>query len=386
MRLKFYIWALKRHLAFMNDSNLLKYYLYIIQIPGVGHVNAKNLISYCGGVENVFSSSKKQLLKVPGIGEKSASAILNLDSDIVEKTKREIEFIEKNDIQALNLFDKSYPQRLKQCADAPVLLFYKGNADLNQQRIISVVGTRNASQYGKDICRKMAEQLKPYNILIASGLAYGIDYNSHKAAIKNNIHTVGVLAHGLDRIYPSPHHNIAKQMVECGGLLTEFMSETIPDRENFPQRNRIIAGMADATIVVETAHKGGSIITAYYADAYNRDVFAFPGRIDDKYSVGCNHLIKKNIAALLEKPEDIATFLQWNKTEQNPKSVQRNLFIELTESEQKILTLLREQNNQHIDNIVQYMQQPFSGVATTLLELELKGVIRSVPGNIYRIV
>ena len=243
-------------------------------IKSIGPVNAKNLLAYCGSAEAVFSASKKQLLQIPGIGDKTVDAILNTDA--LKRAAEELKFVEKHGIEVLFFSDDNYPRRLKHCVDSPILLYFKGKADLNHPRIISVVGTRNATDYGRNICKQLGEVLSAYNVLVVSGLAYGIDVTAHKECIANEITTIGVLGHGLDRLYPQIHKTVSQKMVLNGGLLSEFPTLTNPDRQNFPQRNRIIAGIADATIVVEASIKGGALITAEIANSYNKDVYAFP--------------------------------------------------------------------------------------------------------------
>jgi DNA processing protein len=260
-------------------------------IKSIGPVTAKNLLAYCGSAENVFSASKKQLLQIPGVGVKTIDAIRGTDALV--RAQQELDFVEKHEIEVLFFSDEKYPKRLKNCIDSPLLLYFKGTADLNHQRIISIVGTRNATAYGKNLCKQLCEVLSPYNVLIVSGLAYGIDVTTHKECIASNIPTVGVLGHGLDRLYPKIHKSISQKMVFNGGLLTEFPILTNPDRQNFPQRNRIIAGIADATIVVEASIKGGALITAEIANSYNKDVYAFPGRTNDVFSEGCIFSLKQ---------------------------------------------------------------------------------------------
>ncbi|WP_431292153.1 DNA-processing protein DprA [Pedobacter sp. P26] len=250
-------------------------------IKSIGPVTAKNLLAYCGSAEQIFSANKKQLLQIPGIGEKTIEAIRGTDALI--RARQELDFIEKHGIEVLFFSDERYPKRLKNCIDSPILLYAKGTVDFNQQRIISVVGTRNATVYGKNLCKELCEVLAPYHVLIVSGLAYGIDVTTHKECLANHIPTVGVLGHGLDRMYPKIHKTVAQKMVLNGGLLTEFPILTNPDRPNFPQRNRIIAGIADVTVVVEASIKGGALITAEIANSYNKDVYAFPGRTNDVF-------------------------------------------------------------------------------------------------------
>ena len=280
------------------NTETLKYQIALTLIPGVGDVLAKNLISYCGSAEEVFKQKKAQLFKIPDIGPVIAESIVKFNS--FKRAEEEIKFIEKYKIQPLFYLDKTYPERLKQCYDSPPLLYYKGNVELNQTKILAIVGTRKASDYGKAITEEIISGLSQEGILIISGLAYGIDIYAHKAALKNNLNTIGVVGHGLDTIYPAIHKPVAEKMINQGGILTEFMSKTKMSPENFPARNRIVAGISDAVLIVEAAEKGGALITAEIANSYNRDVFAIPGRSIDTVSRGCNYLIKSNKAALVE--------------------------------------------------------------------------------------
>ncbi|HXD91600.1 MAG TPA: DNA-processing protein DprA, partial [Bacteroidia bacterium] len=315
----------------MNTNELL-YNIILKQTQGVGDIIAKNLIAYCGSAGAVFKATKKDLLKIPQVGEHVAQIILNSRgaAEIFKRAEEEIKFIEEENITPLFFTDATYPNKLKHCNDAPTLLFYKGNADLNKEKIIAVIGTRNATDYGKQLTEKLIADLSAENILVVSGLAYGIDVYAHKAALANNLDTVGVLGHGLDKLYPSLHTNIASKMVNQGGLLTEFMSQTTPGRENFPKRNRIVAGMCDAVIVVESKITGGALITAEIAHTYNRDVFAFPGNAETEFSAGCNMLIKRNKASLIENAADLLYAMGWEQTEnKKPKSNQFVLPINL---------------------------------------------------------
>jgi DNA processing protein len=266
------------------------------------------------------------------------------------------------------------------------LLFAKGNADLNAQHVVNIVGTRNATEYGKQLCRQLVEELQQYNVLIVSGLALGIDVAAHKECVKLNVPTVGVLGHGLDRLYPSQNRSMAEKMLENGGLLSEYPSGTLPDRENFPQRNRIVAGMADATIVVEAGIKGGALITAEIANSYNRDVFAFPGRVGDDYSEGCNFLIRHNKAGLLTCPADLAYSLGWEKPNNAATPATEQLFLPLnfTPDEQLIFEILSGQKDPvAIDDLTLKTNMPTSRLAMNLLNMEMQGFIRSLPGKIY---
>ena len=278
-------------------TNDLLYQIALTLVPNIGDVHAKILATHFGDASSIFNAKKKELESIEGIGTVRASAIKSFNN--FASCEKEMEFIEQYKITPLFITDKDYPKRLLNCYDSPALLFYKGNTDLNISKIISVVGTRNNNDYGKAACEKLIDDLSNENILIVSGLAFGIDTIAHKTAVKNNLPTIGVLAHGLDRIYPPQNKTLAKQMVENGGLLTEFLSNTIPDKQNFPKRNRIVAGMCDAVIVIESSKKGGSLITAELGNSYNKDVFAIPGRIYDSKSEGCNYLIKNNKASLI---------------------------------------------------------------------------------------
>lgn len=362
----------------MNQD--LLYQIAISKIPKVGAVKARNLISYCGGVEAVFKAKKKALLKIPNIGETIAQNIIN--QDILHKAEKEIKFIEKYKIQPIFYLDKNYPARLKHYDNAPLMLFYKGTSDLNHARIVGIVGTRKPTERGKVICEEIVEALQEYNVLIISGLAYGIDITAHRKSVDLGIETIGTLGHGLDRIYPSIHKATAEKMVKNGGLLTEFTSGTEPINTNFPARNRIIAGLSDALIVVETARSGGSIITAKMANDYNKDVFAIPGRIKDKQSEGCNMLIKTHRANLMESVEDIKYIMRWEAEDYN-KNKQRSLFVELNEIEQKIVDILRQEESIGIDSLANKTQLSPSILSMNLLNLEFQNLIKPLPGKRY---
>ncbi len=361
----------------------LLYKIALTLIPGVGNVNGKNLVAYCGGVEAVFLEKRHSLLKIPGIGEQTVSAILN--QKVYERARQEVEFIGKFGIEPLFFLDQAYPLRLKQCNDSPLLLYHKGNTRLNNLRIIALVGTRMATEYGRDMCRRLLEGLKDLDVLVVSGLAYGIDTWSHKAALENNLQTLGVLGHGLDRIYPFSNRSLAEKMISNGGLLTEFTSQTKPDRENFPIRNRIIAGISDAIVVVEAGLRGGALITADLANSYNRDVFAVPGRIGDPHSEGCNTLIKTNRAALVQSAEDIKYIMNWDQVPALQKTFQKQLFLNLAPDEQNIFDILNNEGEQPIDSLLQKSGLMPSKAASALLNLEFEGIIRCLPGKVYRL-
>ena len=360
----------------------LLYKVALTKIPLVGAVTAKNLVSYCGGAREVFDAKKSGLVKIPGVGEQTAASVLTKTA--LEEAEREIEFIEKNQIEPLFYLDKNFPQRLRNFYDAPVMLYYKGTANLNYQRTISIVGTRTPTPQGLSICEELVEGLSPYKPIIISGLAYGIDIAAHRKSLQTGLETVGVLGHGLSRIYPAQHRKTATEMLEHGGLLTEFASHVGPERENFPMRNRIVAGLCDALIVVETAVRGGSIITAQHGAGYNKEVFAVPGRLKDKFSQGCNFLIKKNMAGLVESAADIAAVLKWNLDgKQQEKVVQRELFHELTDQEKVIIDLIQKEDEIGVDQLSYKSSIQNSELASLLLNLEFKGLVRSLPGKRY---
>ncbi len=362
----------------------LQYKIALALLPGIGGVLARNLVAYVGSVEEIFTSSSKALCKIPGIGENTVRRIKN--SEVMSLAEREIEFIQKNNIGAAFYTDENYPRRLKNCIDSPILVFTKGSMNLNEERVVSIVGTRNATEYGRKVIDDLvaAFALRNYRILIVSGLAYGIDVHAHRAALKNGIQTVGVVAHGLDRLYPSLHRETAKAMVENGGLVSDFPSGTKIDPQNFLKRNRIIAGLADATIVVESAEKGGALVTADIAASYNRDVFAFPGRAGDTYSRGCNQLIRRNGAALIENIDDLEYLMGWEPAPKK-KEVQTTLFVELKPEEQKVVDMLRGGNELFIDQIAAEFDLPVSRVSAMMLGLEFKNVIQALPGKMYRL-
>lgn len=367
---------------FTLDLMSLVHKIALSLIKGVGPMFAKNLLSHFGSAEAVFSATKAQILKIEGIGEIRANSILHTDA--IVKAEQQLEFIEKHDIQVLFYADDNYPKRLRNCYDAPLLLYYKGTADLNHSRIVSIVGTRNATAYGKLLCKQLAEVLKSYNVIIMSGLAHGIDAAAHKESLNCNIPTVGVLGHGLDRIYPAAHKELTVKMVHNGGLLTEFLPGTNPDRENFPKRNRIIAGIADVTVVVEASLKGGALITAEIANSYNKDVYAFPGRTTDEFSEGCNFLIKTNRAALINTAKDLIYYLGWDDEVVKKVAIQAQLPLNLTKDEQQIATILKD-NPLGIDDLCLKINWQQSKIAIVLLTLEMQGVIISLPGKIYKL-
>jgi len=353
-------------------------------VPHIGCIQAKILIQHFGTAEDIFKARKSELEKIEGIGQIRARSIKKFNN--FSPIEKEFSFLEKFKIQPLFFTDEKYPKRLLNCYDSPTMLFYKGNADLNCSKVIAVIGTRRNSEYGKQMTEELIRDLEAFNVLVVSGLAYGIDAIAHRAALKNDLLTVGVLAHGLNKLYPAEHAYLAREMVLQGGLLTEFRSDSKPDKHNFPVRNRIVAGMADAIVVIETGIKGGSMITAELANGYNKDVFAFPGKTTDQKSVGCNHLIKSNKAALITDAQQLSEWLGWTirpRPSLSPRVSQTQLFVELTPSEMKIVDMLKEKQTMHIDELNINSNINASAVAAAILNLELQGIISLLPGKMY---
>ena len=369
----------------MTDKRI--YQIGLTMINGVGDILARHLLQALGEAEAVFTEKQQLLGGIPGIGSNIAAEIKR--PEILQRAEKELAFIEKNNISCYYLTDTDYPVRLRECPDAPILFYFKGNTNLDATRIISIVGTRNATEYGRELTESLIKDLAKVipDLLVVSGLAYGIDICAHRNALYNRLPTVAVLAHGLDRIYPSCHRNTAVEMLESGGLLTDFPSGTEPDRPNFLRRNRIVAGISDCTIVVESAEKGGSLITAELAEGYHRDCFVFPGRINDEYSKGCNRLIRDNKASLLLSAEDLVQAMGWNipTTSSEKVNVQRSLFLDLSEEEQKIVSILEKQGNLQINSLVVEADIPVNKMTALLFELEMKGVIRVLAGGMYQL-
>jgi DNA processing protein len=366
----------------MNSE--LVYQVSLTLIPHIGPVQTKTLLEHFNSAASIFAAKTSQLQKIDGIGEARARAIRCFTD--FSRAEEEVKFIGQHGITPLFMTDPIYPQRLLNCPDAPALLYYKGSADLNTSKIIAVVGTRNNTAYGKQLAEQLIKELSDKNVLIISGLAFGIDAIAHKAALKNEMVTIGVLAHGLDQLYPTEHNSLAKEMIRNrGGLITEFRKHTKPDKHNFPIRNRIVSGMSDAIVVVETGEKGGSMITAELANGYNRDVFAFPGRVNDVKSIGCNSLIKNNKAILLTGADQLQETMNWIDRQKPALRTQKTLFIELSEDEKKVLNILSEKANTHIDELNIKTGLSASTIASVILNLELQNVIVSLPGKLYQL-
>jgi len=360
----------------------LLYRIGITLIDGVGDVTAKKLISYCGGAEAVFRDREEHLAKIPGIGTRLVKSILS--QRVLSRAEAEVEFIESKGIQPHFYRDDSYPNRLKQCEDGPVLLYAQGNMNLNTKRVVGIVGTRKSSAYGQKMCQDLVADLGVYDALIVSGLAFGIDVNAHRNAVSHGLQTVGVMAHGLDRVYPAQHSRTALEMQTHGGMVTEFKSNTNPDRENFPRRNRIVAGLCDALVVIESPLRGGSMITAEIAGSYYRDVFAMPGKVGDEASRGCHFLIKTNRAGLIESASDLAYQMRWDKEEEKTSDNEQR-YRELTGAEGRIVHVLKEKKQIGIDELCLSVDMGTSAVAGVLLNLEFSGLVRSLPGKRYEL-
>ncbi len=360
------------------------YYIALSAIPKVGPVLAKVLISYCGSVEAIFEETIKNLVKIPGVGLGLAQSIR--DQQHLEIAYKQRELCIKKGIELVSFYDDRYPKRLSHYKDAPLLLYTKGQTEFNVARTVAIVGTRDASAYGRAICEKLVSELKEYKVQIISGMAYGIDITAHRSALEHGLSTLGILGHGLDMIYPAVHKNIASKMESQGALVSEFGLGEGPEREHFPMRNRIIAGMSDAVVVIESNRKGGSMITADIAFGYNKDLFAVPGRIGEERSEGCNLLIKSQKAALIQSADDIGYAMMWEKDDKADMPIQRKLFVDLSDIQKSIYGLLSEHKELGVDELSYALKVKGSQLAGDLLDMELQGVIKSLPGNRVRIV
>ncbi len=347
-------------------------------IPNAGPLTIKRWTAKLGSAEAIFKESSKSLALLMGSSRKSAT--FNKE-EVLDKAKLELEFVAKKKIKPLFYTHPDYPQRLKNCHDSPSLLFYKGTARLNQHKVLGIVGTRNMTSYGAKLVKKLVEDLREMGVLVVSGLAYGVDITTHRECLKNNIETVAVLGHGLNKIYPSLHAQEAARMLQKGGLLTEFTTDSKPDRENFPKRNRIVAGICDAIIVVEAAAKGGALITADLANSYNRDVFAFPGRVNDIYSAGCNLFLKNHRAALIQSAKDLEYILGWPLQASEDKSTQTKMFVQLTDEESEIWSKIGV-DGRRVELLSLDMNWPISKTLSVLMQMELKGAVKMKAGQL----
>ena len=363
----------------MSDEELY-YILALLKVEGVGDIIAKKLISHFGSAEEIFKSNASKLISIDGIG---SVMLKNLkDKSVFLKAAQELKFIKENNINTSFYLEDNYPDRLKHCIDGPVLLFSSGNINLKNKRIISIVGTRQITSYGTEFCKKLIADLAPLDPIIISGFAYGVDIVAHQAAMEHNLQTIGVVAHGLNQVYPKTHKKFVAKIEENGGFMTEFWSTSQPEKENFVKRNRIVAGISEATIVIESAEKGGSLITATMANDYNRDVFAVPGRTSDKYSQGCNNLIKIQKANLLTSAADLLYILNW-EIEKQSKPIQKQMFVTLDDDEQKVYDFLQKNGKELLDIIALECGFPIYRISGLLLNMELKGLIRPLPGKLF---
>lgn len=364
----------------MTENELIAA-LRLQHVPNIGDVTAKKLISNCGGPCAIFEEEQQNLRKIDGVGSFKLKGLF--DTEHLEAAEAEYLFIQKEGIEHSYFMDADFPPYLKHCIDGPILLLSRGNIDFENRKIISVVGTRKSTSYGMAFCEEFIETLAPLDPIIVSGFAYGIDICAQKAAIKHGLQTIGCLAHGLNQIYPKVHGKYVSDVEKNGGFMTEFWSTSNPDRENFLKRNRIIAGLSEATIVIESAEKGGSLVTADIANSYNREVFAVPGRTQDKLSMGCNNLIKQQKAHMLTSAADLIYLLGWEVEKEKTKTIQKQLFVEMDDTEKAIYSYLQKEGKQLLDSIALECKLPIFRVSSTLLNMEMKGVIRPLPGKLF---
>ena len=365
-----------------TETNL--YEIAIGFIPGIGNYLTRQLISYCGSPEAVFKTKKQKLMNIPGIGETLADQILK--KEVLQEAEKELKKVEKEGAQVLFFTHPAYPQQLKAIGETPSMLYFKGEMDLNAQRTIAIVGTRKATEYGRQVTEDMVSQLKGLNVSIISGLAYGIDIIAHKAALKHNIPTLGVMGSGLDVIYPASHKSAVSQMVKNGGIMTENKMGTAPDAGRFPARNRIVAAISDVTIIVESAERGGALITAEYANSFNKEVFAVPGNLNFPYSAGCNDLIKKHKAHIYTKISDLIELMNWDLHEEKKvvKTKKAALPPELSTEELEITNCFKDTLELHIDELSWKSGYPVNKIASLLLNMEFMGLIKPLPGKRFK--
>lgn len=374
--------------------NITQETLYAVALTRINHFNlttSLELYRKLGSATAVMEHRHDIKAVLPDATPRLEEALKDV-SEAMRRAEQEMKFDEDHNIQPLVIGDDNYPERLRRCDDAPLVLYYRGTANLNHRHIISIVGTRHCTIYGQDIIRRFTADMKSLcpDTIIISGLAYGVDINAHRQALTNGMETVGVLAHGLDYLYPTAHRETATEMLRQGGLATEFMTGTNADKMNFVRRNRIVAGLADATIVVESASKGGSLITANLASDYNRDVFAFPGNVGASYSMGTNNLIRDNKATLITSAEDFVNLMGWSNDNQLLKAkkngIERQLFPELNDNEKKIASLLANNNNMQISVISMRSGLTIPTISAALLNMEMQGIVRQMAGGIYHLI
>lgn len=367
----------------MPEEEIL-YLLALQKVKGVGAINAKKLIAHLGSAQAVFTEKPSTLKKIHGI---TPNLLKNINtSEILKKAKKEWLYIQQNEIKYNTFLDEAYPERLKHCIDSPILLFQDGKISYDKQPVISIVGTRKMTSYGRDFLKTFIKDLTTYKPIIVSGFAYGVDITAHRYAMDNNLQTIGVLAHGLDQMYPAEHKKYMHKVLENGGFYTEYWHDEKALRENFLMRNRIIAGLSDATIIIESAERGGSLVTAQIANSYDRDVFAVPGRVKDTYSRGCNNLIRTNRAALLQSVENLAYMLNWDQKTKKPKAIQAKLFLDLNEEQQTIYDYLQKNGKTLLDQLALDCQMPIYKLSGILVEMEMMGAIKPLPGKLFEVI
>ncbi len=369
-----------------NHDQEVFYRMALSLVEGIGPRISRTLIAHLGSASQVFRTPLRELMRIPDMGSIRAERVKRFKE--FKKAEDEIEFALKNDVSLHTFTDSSYPSRLRECVDGPLVLFTKGEGAIDHERTVAIVGTRYASDYGIRVTEEMVSGLSELNVVTISGLAYGIDICAHRNSLNCNIPTFCVFAHGMDKVYPSQHRRIADQMLETGGWITENFSGTMPDRDNFPKRNRIIAGLSDLVIVVEAARKGGALITARFANEYNRDVMAVPGNIRSTFSEGCNLLIKSHLASLFSEISDISYIMGWEKEGSGSKitGIQKQLFIADDDPQRVVYEILQNAGDKvELHTLLKTAGMPAERVLPILLQLQLKGVIRELPGKQYRI-
>ena len=373
----------------MNEQETL-YLIALTKVPFLNMQNAHVLLDTLGNATTIYEN-RKDIAKILPEASANLKKTLPRMEEHLARAEEELKFAQLKHVQCIGWGNEDYPTRMKDCPDAPIMLYYRGSTPLNRRHVMAIVGTRQITEYGKDLCREFLRELSVQcpDILVVSGLAYGVDVHAQRAALDNGMDTIGVVAHGLDQIYPRAHRDTAIKMLNQGGLLTEFMSQTIMDKRNFVQRNRIVAGISDCTVVVESAAKGGSLITAEIAESYHRDVFAFPGRIKDTYSAGCNELIRSHRAQLLLNAEDFLKAMNWEnevgRKKQLQNGIQQELFLDLTENERKIVESLRKVDKKQINILAVETGIPIGLLSSLLFNLEMKGVVKMMVGGMYRL-
>ncbi len=369
----------------ISEQSSVFHALILAQLPMIGKITARKLITECGSIEAVFTEKKRNLLSIEGIKTSVVHSLEHISPEIYAKAENELEFLETNKIQTFIINDENYPKRLRHCSDAPFMFFGKGKMNFNVPKVVAIVGTRKAGSYGTSFTKQLIADFVESDVLVISGLAYGIDTAAHEAAVHHNMQTIGVLGHGFRILYPASNRKLAIQMVKNGGLITEFLSDVGPDAGNFPTRNRIIAGLSDAVVVVEARSEGGALITANLAFSYDRDVFSVPGRVGDVQSEGCNNLIKSNKAALITSAKDVLELMRWDDDKGSKKNRQEKLFFDVSEEEKQIISYIQQQDEMDIDTLSAKINMPISRLASVLLSLECKCYIECLPGKRYKL-